>query len=83
MTKSKVLNNNLLTLEEALDKLTLDSTQKPKKFIESVDVAVNLSIDAKQSSQMVKGSLVLPSGSGKKVKVIVLSGDENYTKRCH
>jgi len=80
MTKNKVLNKNLLTLDEALNQLILASTEKPRKFIESVDVAINLSIDAKQSSQMVKGSLVLPAGSGKKVRAIVLTGDESIQK---
>lgn len=83
MTKNKVLNKNLLTLEQAVDQIILGSTQeKPRKFIESVDVAINLSIDAKQSSQMVKSSLVLPCGSGKKVRVIVLTADENLQKEA-
>jgi len=43
------------------------------KFDESVDVAVNLGIDAKKSDQAVRGSVVLPAGTGKKVRVAVFA----------
>ncbi|MCY7354745.1 MAG: 50S ribosomal protein L1 [Lysobacter sp.] len=41
------------------------------KFVESVDVAVRLGVDAKKSDQQVRGSTVLPSGTGKSVRVAV------------
>ncbi len=82
MKKNKVLNKKLLTLEEAIDQIMLDSSKLLRKFVESVDIAMNLSIDAKQSSQMVKGSLVLPAGSGQKVRVIVLTADETAQKNA-
>ncbi len=43
------------------------------KFDESVDVAVNLGVDAKKSEQNVRGSAVLPRGTGKKVRVAVFA----------
>jgi large subunit ribosomal protein L1 len=43
------------------------------KFDESVDVALNLGIDAKKSDQLVRGSVVLPAGTGKKVRVAVFT----------
>jgi large subunit ribosomal protein L1 len=43
------------------------------KFDESVDVAVNLGVDAKKSEQNVRGSTVLPRGTGKKVRVAVFA----------
>lgn len=42
-------------------------------FDESVDVAVNLGIDASKGDQVVRGSVVLPGGTGKKVKVLVFA----------
>jgi large subunit ribosomal protein L1 len=47
------------------------------KFDESVDIAVNLGIDPKKSDQTVRGSVVLPAGTGKKVRVAVFTqGDK-------
>ena len=43
------------------------------KFDESIDVAVNLGVDAKKSDQLVRGSVVLPSGTGKTVRVAVFA----------
>ena len=43
------------------------------KFNESIDVAVNLGVDAKKSDQQVRGSLVLPQGTGKTVRVAVFT----------
>ena len=52
------------------------------KFNESVDVSINLGIDAKKSDQNVRGSLVLPNGTGKSVKVAVFcEGDEAKTAK--
>jgi large subunit ribosomal protein L1 len=47
------------------------------KFPESVDVAINLGIDAAKSDQVVRGSTVLPNGSGKKVRVAVFTQGNN------
>lgn len=47
------------------------------KFDESIDVAVNLGIDARKSDQLVRGSVVLPAGTGKTVRVAVFAqGDK-------
>ena len=46
------------------------------KFNESVDVAINLGIDAKKSDQTVRGSIVLPKGTGKTVRVAVFAQGE-------
>ena len=59
------------------DALKLVKQTAVAKFDESVDVAVNLGIDAKKSDQTVRGSVVLPAGIGKKVRVAVFAqGDK-------
>ncbi|MDH3399463.1 MAG: 50S ribosomal protein L1 [Chromatiales bacterium] len=50
------------------------------KFVESIDVAVNLGIDARKSDQVVRGSTVLPNGTGKTVRVAVFAQGENAEK---
>jgi len=50
------------------------------KFDESIDVAVNLGIDAKKSDQVVRGSVVLPRGTGKTVRVAVFAQGANVEK---
>ena len=47
------------------------------KFSESIDVAVNLGVDPKKSDQVVRGSTVLPNGTGKTVRVAVFAQGEN------
>ena len=80
MTKRKktwgaqVEHNKNYALIEALRIIKQAATAK---FDESVDVAVNLGIDAKKSDQTVRGSVVLPAGTGKKVRVAVFAqGDK-------
>lgn len=46
------------------------------KFDETVDMALNLGVDPKKSDQMVRGTVVLPHGTGKKVKVLVFAKGE-------
>ena len=62
------------TAEEAL-KLVKELAHA--KFSESVDVAINLGIDSAKSDQVVRGSTVLPNGSGKKVRVAVFAQGAN------
>ena len=50
------------------------------KFVESLDVSINLVIDAKKSDQNIRGSLVLPNGTGKSVKVAVFCDGEDAKK---
>jgi large subunit ribosomal protein L1 len=49
---------------------------KTAKFDESVDIAMNLGVDPKHAEQMVRGSLVLPHGTGKSVRVLVFAKGE-------
>ena len=60
-----------------MDAMQMVKQTATAKFDESVDVAVNLGIDAKKSDQTVRGSVVLPAGTGKKVRVAVFAqGDK-------
>ena len=61
-------------IDEAL-KLVKEFAQA--KFDETVDVAVNLGIDASKSDQQVRGSTVLPNGTGKTVRVAVFTSGKN------
>lgn len=70
----KVDRNKAYQIEEALGLVKESATAK---FNESIDVAVNLGIDAKKSDQAVRGSVVLPAGTGKTVRVAVFAqGDK-------
>jgi large subunit ribosomal protein L1 len=62
---------------EALELVKKTATAK---FDESVDVAINLGIDAKKSDQAVRGSVVLPRGTGKSVRVAVFAQGDNVKK---
>jgi large subunit ribosomal protein L1 len=59
------------------DALSILKSVPPAKFVESVDIAVNLGIDAKKSDQSVRGATVLPHGLGKKVRVAVFAQGAN------
>ncbi|MDA0831508.1 MAG: 50S ribosomal protein L1 [Proteobacteria bacterium] len=59
------------------DALALAKQNATAKFDESIDIAVNLGIDAKKSDQLVRGAVVLPKGTGKTVRVAVFAqGDK-------
>src|SRR4026207_1773072 len=61
----------------ALDALKMVKEGATANFHESVDVSLNLGIDAKKSDQTVRGSVVLPQGTGKNVRVAVFAqGDK-------
>ncbi|MBX3691983.1 MAG: 50S ribosomal protein L1 [Luteimonas sp.] len=66
--REKVVPGKAYGLDEAI-KIVKDGAKT--KFVESVDVAIRLGIDAKKSDQGVRGSSVLPHGTGKSVRVAV------------
>lgn len=74
--ESKVQTGKLYHVIEAI-KLLQELTAG--KFVESVDVAVNLGIDARKSEQNVRGSVVLPNGIGRKVRVAVFAQGDAQT----
>ena len=71
---AKVVPQKLYPLQEALN---LAKETAIAKFDESIDVAINLGVDARKSDQVVRGSVVLPAGTGKSVRVAVFAqGDK-------
>lgn len=70
---AKVDRQKLYPIDDAL---SLVKECASAKFDESIDVAVQLGIDAKKSDQVVRGSVVLPAGTGKSVRVAVFAQGE-------
>jgi large subunit ribosomal protein L1 len=70
----KIQAGKLYTAEEAF---ALLSSLPPAKFIESIDVAVNLGVDPRKSDQVVRGSTVMPNGTGASVRVAVFTQGAN------
>ncbi len=67
---AKVDTTKLYALDEAL---TLIKSAASAKFDESIDVAVQLGVDAKKSDQVVRGAVVMPNGTGKTKRVAVFA----------
>lgn len=68
--RAKVDRNKLYPVTDALGMVKGAATAK---FNESIDVAVNLGVDPRKSDQVVRGSVVLPQGTGKTVRVAVFA----------
>ena len=64
-------------IEEALNELNSNAS---KKFTESLDISINLGIDASKSDQNVRGASNLPHGNGKTFKVAVFAEGEEATQ---
>ncbi|MBD07912.1 MAG: 50S ribosomal protein L1 [Gammaproteobacteria bacterium] len=74
ISKDRLESGKAYSVEEAL---SLVKELANSKFQESIDVSVNLGVDPKKSEQMVRGSTVLPNGTGKKVRVAVFAQGES------
>jgi large subunit ribosomal protein L1 len=68
--RATVDRNKLYVVQDALGLVKQNATAK---FDESIDIAVNLGVDPKKSDQVVRGSVVLPAGTGKSVRVAVFA----------
>jgi large subunit ribosomal protein L1 len=73
----KIDRNTAYAIDEAL---SLVKELATAKFPESIDVSVNLGVDPRKSDQVVRGSTVLPNGTGKTVRVAVFAQGENAEK---
>ncbi len=65
------------TLEEAVDLLKKMAEVTSRRFDETVELSMRLGVDPKYADQMVRGSVVLPNGLGKPIKVLVLAEGED------
>ena len=72
--KAGVDRNQLYVVDQAIAMVKFAATAK---FDESIDVAVNLGVDPRKSDQVVRGSVVLPRGTGKSVRVAVFAQGAN------
>jgi len=72
-SKEKVVQEKEYELKEAI---TLLKEMKTAKFDESVDVSIRLGVDPKYPDQMVRGTVVLPHGTGRTKKVLVIASGE-------
>ena len=82
MAKSKRFKENFKAINRDKEYLLVDAVellkgQKVVKFDESVDLSINLGVDPKHADQIVRGTISLPHGTGKEVKVLVLCKGEN------
>lgn len=75
---SKVERGKLYSFNDAISLLHDLPLANFKNYAESVDISLNLGIDPRNSSQVVRGSVVLPKGTGKKVKVAVFTQGANF-----
>ncbi|EJO5349435.1 50S ribosomal protein L1 [Clostridium botulinum] len=69
--------NTLYTAKEAIELVTKTSKAK---FDETIELAVRLGVDPRHADQQVRGAVVLPHGTGKKVKVLVFAKGDKVTE---
>ena len=75
--REKIDSTKAYIIDEAL---SLVKDHATAKFPESIDVSVNLGVDPRKSDQVVRGSTVLPNGTGKTVRVAVFAQGDNAEK---
>ena len=67
-------------LYKEIEAIKIIKKKSSVKFVESIDVSINLGVDAHKSEQNIRGSLVLPNGTGKSVKVAVFCDGDDAKK---
>lgn len=80
LIQEKIVAHKVYTFNEAIELLKQLPAAKFKNTAESVDISVNLGVDTKKSEQSVRGSTVLPNGTGKTVRVAVFTQGANAEK---
>mmetsp|Transcript_11803 Transcript_11803/g.35826 ORF Transcript_11803/g.35826 Transcript_11803/m.35826 type:complete len:257 (-) Transcript_11803:48-818(-) len=65
------------TVVQGVREVLKGAEAKPRKFVESVDIALVLGVDPRKAAEMVRGKALLPHGTGKKVRVAVFAGPQH------
>ncbi len=83
VSKNRKLALDALDLEKVYEPIDAIKVLKEKTFVkfdETLDISINLNIDASKTEQNIKGVTNLPNGTGKKVRVAVITSDDNITE---
>ena len=83
LSKNRKLALDALDLEKVYEPSDAIKILKEKTFVkfdETLDISINLNIDASKTEQNIKGVTNLPNGTGKKVRVAVITSDDNITE---
>ena len=83
VSKNRKLALDALDLEKVYEPIDAIKVLKEKTFVkfdETLDISINLNIDASKTEQNIKGITNLPNGTGKKVRVAVITSDDNITE---
>lgn len=76
-SEKKVDSSKHYSISEAIE---LAKESSFAKFDETVDLAFRLGVDPRHADQMIRGAIALPAGTGKSVRVVVITSGENITK---
>ena len=74
--KNNIENYKKDTYYDIKEAISLIKSFSSVNFDESVDMSINLGVDPKHADQLVRGTVSLPNGTGKNIKVIVLTKDD-------
>ena len=69
------------TLYDPVEAIELVQKTAPAKFDETVELHIKLGVDSRHADQQVRGAVVLPHGTGKKVRVLVFAKGEKATEQ--
>jgi large subunit ribosomal protein L1 len=72
----------MVDIDTAINLVKKNAADKQRKFVETVDLVFNLNVDAKQSTQNVRGAVALPAGTGRDVRIIVFTDVEALQKEA-
>jgi len=87
MSRGKKYKKNFEQYDSAKEHALVDAVEllsnfEKSNFDESVDVSINLGVDPRHADQLVRGTVSLPNGTGKDVKAVVVTKDDEKSKEC-